>query len=110
MRHSSWKHVQKLLSKWSLHCTLGLAVCAFKFIQICCILSSLSSSLFNFIIQVHYYYPCLVGLQAESGVNRYAQALVLAQFMQQIEEADMLAGLESSATPSWIRGHFRFEC
>ena len=49
-------------------------------------------------------------LQAESGVNRFAQATVLAQIMQHIEETDMLAGLESTATPSWVRAHFRYEC
>jgi len=41
-------------------------------------------------------------------VNRFAQALALAQIMEDIEQTDNLAGLESTATPSWIRAHFRF--
>ncbi len=46
--------------------------------------------------------------QIERGVNRFAQALALAQIMEDIEQTDNLAGLESTATPSWIRAHFRF--
>ena len=45
--------------------------------------------------------------QIERGVNRFAQALALAQIMEDIEQTDNLAGLQSTATPSWIRAHFR---
>jgi len=48
--------------------------------------------------------------QIERGVNRFAQALALAHIMEEIEQNDNLAGLESTATPSWIRAHFRFAC
>ena len=46
--------------------------------------------------------------QIERGVNRFAQALALAEIMEDIEQTDKLAGIESTATPSWIRAHFRF--
>ncbi|DBB07135.1 TPA: hypothetical protein ACH3X1_011706 [Trebouxia sp. C0004] len=47
--------------------------------------------------------------QIERGVNRFAQSNALAHIMEEIEQADNLAGLESKATPSWIRAHFRLE-
>lgn len=46
-------------------------------------------------------------LQVGRGVNRFAQAIRLAVIMQEVEQTDNLAGLESTATPSWIRALFR---
>ena len=46
--------------------------------------------------------------QGTRGINRYEQSHALAQILEHIEQTDALAGLESPATPSWIRAHFWF--
>ncbi|DBA70051.1 hypothetical protein WJX79_003057 [Trebouxia sp. C0005] len=47
--------------------------------------------------------------QGTRGINRYEQSHALAQILEHIEQTDALAGLESPATPSWIRAHFWLE-